>query len=75
MADNKYFISEEIKGKKRTTIYAIRKYGEPGITVQTIVESLDDTSEPKVSEKYYPNEIVTSRKIEGEEVYHLTGGL
>ncbi len=74
MDDKKYFIREDIKGKKKTTVYAIKDWDKEGITVQTVIESLDGEGESKVTEKYYPNNGITQSKIDGEVVYELTGG-
>ena len=73
--ETKYFIREEIKGKKKTTVYAIKNPEEIGITVQTVVESTEGEGEPKITEKYYPDNGITSCKIDGELVYELTGGI
>jgi len=76
--DKKYFIREEVKGKKKTTVYAIRNEDSEGITIQTVVENIDSDSDssPEVKEKYYPGmRLITNNKIDGKRVYQITGGI
>jgi len=70
-----YPIREEIVGKKKRTTIAVRDTEKPGVTVRVVEHVVDSDTEPKIKETYYPNEIVEHRLVNGEESYHLTGGL
>lgn len=75
--EDRYLISEETSGKKRTKIYAVRKHGERGVYIETVTETPNKDGKPgdsKKSTKYYPHGHLSARRVDGKEIHKFIKG-